>query len=90
MSRVRAGLLEQGVLVSAKRIARLMCAHAIRGVSRRRAFTVTTRREVRQRPAPDLVGRAFVADAPNRLWVADMTCVLTWPGFIYLAVVLDV
>jgi putative transposase len=45
---------------------------------------------VRQRPAPDLVNRNFVADAPNRLWVTDMTYVLTWAGFIFLAVVLDV
>ena len=44
----------------------------------------------RQRPAPDLVNREFAADGPNQLWVADMTYVPTWAGFIYLAVVLDV
>ena len=44
----------------------------------------------RQRPAPDLVKREFAADGPNQLWVADMTYVPTWAGFIYLAVVLDV
>ncbi|NRO99764.1 DDE-type integrase/transposase/recombinase, partial [Paraburkholderia sp. NMBU_R16] len=40
--------------------------------------------------APDLVQRHFVADAPNRLWVADATYVPTAEGFLYLAVVLDV
>jgi putative transposase len=40
------------------------------------------------RPAPDLVERNFVAAAPNRLWVADITYIPTWAGF-YLAVVLD-
>jgi putative transposase len=41
------------------------------------------------RPAPDLVERNFVATAPNRLWVADITYIPTWAGFLYLAVVLD-
>ena len=90
MPRVRAELLDQGVKVSAKRVARLMRGHAIRGVSRRRGFVVTTQRDRRQRPAPDLVKREFKADAANQLWVADMTYVPTWAGFIYLAVVLDV
>jgi putative transposase len=51
---------------------------------------VTTRRDERQRPAPDLVKREFIAAGPNELWVADMTYVPTWAGFIFLAVVLDV
>jgi len=88
--RVRAELIDQGVCVSGKRVARLMRCNAIRGVSRRRAFIVTTRRDERQRPAPDLVKREFIADGPNQLWVADMTYVPTWAGFIFLAVVLDV
>ena len=90
MPRVCAELIDQGLQVSRQRVARLMrCAH-IRGVSRRRGFVVTTQRDERQRPAPDLVKREFKADAPNQLWVADMTYVPTWAGFIYLAVVLDV
>ena len=88
--RVRAELAEHGVAVGGKRIARLMRAHGLHGVSRRRGFTVTTQRDARQRPAPDLVNRRFVADGPNQLWVADMTYVPTWAGFIYLAIVLDV
>jgi putative transposase len=51
---------------------------------------VTTRRDRSSRPAPDLVDRQFVADGPNALWVADITYVPTWIGFLYLAVVLDV
>ena len=42
------------------------------------------------RPAPDRVERHFEADAPNRLWVADITYVPTLVGFLYLAIVLDV
>ena len=90
MPRVRAELLDQGMRISGKRVARLMRINAIRGVSRRRSFIVTTRRDQRQRPAPDLVKREFTADGPNQLWVADMTYVPTWAGFIFLAVVLDV
>ena len=67
-----------------------MRANAIRGVSRRRGFVVTTQRDQRQRPALDLVKREFKADGRNQLWVADITCVPTWAGFIYLAIVLDV
>jgi putative transposase len=88
--RIRAELVEQGTPIARKRVARLMRQARLHGVSRRRGFVVTTRRDARQRPAPDLVRREFKADAPNKLWIADMTYVPTWAGFIYLAVVLDV
>jgi putative transposase len=87
--RVRKELCAQGRVVNAKRIAPLMRANAIRGVSRRRGFVVTTRRDKTQDKAPDLVQRRFEADGPDKLWVADMTYVPTWAGFIDLAVVLD-
>jgi transposase InsO family protein len=59
------------------------------GVSRRGGFTVTTERDRKQRPAPDLVNRQFRADACDQLWVADVTYIPTWTGFLYLAVVID-
>ncbi len=90
MPRIRAELLDVGVVASRKRIARLMRQAQIRGVSRRRSFCVTTQRDVRQRPAPDLVNRAFVATDINPLWVADMTYLPTWTGFLYLAMVIAV
>jgi putative transposase len=90
MPRVRAELIDQGMKVSRQRVARLMRLAHIRGVSRRRAWVVTTRRDKDKQPAPDLVKREFKAIGPNQLWVADMTYVPTWAGFIYLAVVLDV
>ena len=58
------------------------------GVSRRKS-THTTRRNAAARPAPDLVERRFEAHAPDRLWVADLTCVPTRTGFLFLAVVVD-
>jgi putative transposase len=90
MPRVRAELIEQEVRISRKRVARLMRHAGLRGVSRRRGFVVTTHRDESQRAAPDLVKREFVASGPNQLWVADMTYVPTWAGFIFLAIVLDV
>jgi len=89
MPRVHFELTEQGVHVGRKRVARLMRLAGLCGVSRRRWIS-TTRRKPDARPAPDLVQRHFVADAPNRLWVADATYVPTAEGFLYLAVVLDV
>ena len=90
MPRIRAELAGAGVHASRKRIAALMRAMHIQGVSRRRAWCVTSERNKRQRPAPDLVKREFVAKGMNQLWVADMTYVPTWEGFLYLAVVTDV
>jgi putative transposase len=90
MPRIRKELSEQGIAAGRKRIARLMRQHGIAGVSRRRAWCVTTERNKKQRPAPDLVNRQFVAQDLNQLWVADMTYIPTWEGFLYLAVVLDV
>ncbi len=65
-----------------------MAQAAVRGVSRRR-FVTTTQRDLGARPVPDLVQRDFTAAAPNQLWVADITYVPTWAGFLFLAVVLD-
>ena len=90
MPRIRAELADRGIVASRKRIARLMRAAKVAGVSRRRAWCVTTQRNKRQRPAPDLVNRQFVAQDINQLWVADMTYIPTWQGFVYLAVVTDV
>jgi len=87
---IHAELRDEGTRVGRKRVARLMRLAGLRGVSRRRSFVVTTQRDSQQRPAPDLVKRQFVADAANQLWVADMTYVPTWAGFIFLAIVLDV
>lgn len=87
--RIHAELQEEGTRVGRKRVARLMKASGLAGVSRRK-HAVTTRRDSSARPAPDLVDRQFVADKANALWVADITYVPTWEGFLYLAVVLDV
>ena len=86
--RIHASLRSEGTHVSGKRIARLMRLAALEGVSRRKQpHRARTRKETR--PAPDLVHRQFCAAGPNKLWVADITYVPTWAGFLYLAVVVD-
>ena len=87
--RVHAELEAQGEEASLNRVARVMQGAGIRGVSRRKS-TWTTRRDEEARPAPDLVDRDFTATGPDELWVADITYIPTWAGFVYLAVVLDV
>jgi putative transposase len=86
--RIHAELAATGTRVGRKHIARLMRVAGLQGLSRGKGCT-TTRREREARPAPDLVARDFTADVPNRLWVADITYLPTWVGFLYLAVVLD-
>ena len=86
--RIRAELAARGRYVGRTRVARLMRRAGLRGVSRRKWVTTTVRNRA-HRPAPDLVQRAFTATKPNQLWVADITYIPTWSGFLYLAVVLD-
>lgn len=88
--RVQAELQDMGLQVNLKRIERLMRLAHLRGVSRRRGYMVTTQRDRQAKAAPDLVKRQFTATDINQLWVADMTYVPTWAGFLYLAVVVDV
>jgi putative transposase len=80
---------DHGIHVGRKRVARLMRAAGLRGASLRK-FVVTTLSDTRNPQPTDLVERRFYAERPNRLWVADLTYVPTWSGFLYLAVVLDV
>ena len=89
MPRVHAELRDTGTRCSRKRVARLMRAAGLEGVHRRRSVH-TTVRDDDAAPVPDLVERDFRADRPDALWVADITYVPTWQGFLYVAVVLDV
>lgn len=87
--RIQADLRDENVRVSDKRVARLMRERGLQGASRRKGYK-TTVRDRDARPAPDLVDRKFVATAPDQIWVADITYIPTYAGFLFLAVVLDV
>ena len=80
----------EDVRVARCTVARLMAKMGLRGAVRGRAFKVTTvANDALTRPA-DRVGRRFEAEHPNQLWVADITYVATWIGFVYVAFVIDV
>jgi transposase InsO family protein len=70
-------------------IERLMRQMGLQGVIRGRLFKTTIPDGEALRP-PDLVDRDFSATRPNELWVADLTYVATWRGFVYVAFVIDV
>jgi putative transposase len=86
--RVHAELQAQGVRTARKRVARLMRQAQLRARGRRGSVRTTDSRHS-QPIAPNLLSRTFVADAPNRVWVADITYLPTREGWLYLAVVLD-
>jgi len=86
--RIHAELIDEGVRVGRKRVARLMGAAGSRGVSRRKRPRTTIRQSGKQ-PAAELMQRNCTEAGPNRLWVADITYIATWAGFLYLAVVVD-
>jgi putative transposase len=77
------------IFVGCKRVARLMRLAKLRGLQPPR-YVVTTVSDPAADRALDKVQRQFTADGPDRLWVADITYIPTWSGFLYLAVVLDV
>jgi putative transposase len=83
-------LRREGRRVARCTVARVMRAMGLRGVSRGRAWVITTQADVAADRPADLVDRQFVATRPNQLWVADFTYVATWRGFVYVAFVIDV
>jgi transposase InsO family protein len=80
----------EGYAVARCTVARLMRRLGLAGVVRGRCFKVTTTPDLAAARPPDLVSRQFTADRPNQLWVADLTYVATWRGFVYVAFVIDV
>jgi len=82
-------LKREGISVARCTVERLMRQEGLRGVVRGKRVFTTQSDENAPRP-DDLVERDFSAAAPNRLWVADLTYVRTWSGFVYVSFVFDV
>jgi putative transposase len=83
-------LQRQGEQVGRDRVARLMRREGIRGAKRRGKPWRTTVADPNAEKRPDLVERDFTADAPDRLWVGDLTYLRTWEGRLYFAFLIDV
>jgi transposase InsO family protein len=87
--RIRKELADGGVVVSKRRVAELMAAGNIQGLTGREHSTSTTRRDRLAAPFPDLVNRLFLPDAPNITWYGDITYIWVGGRFWYLATVID-
>ncbi len=86
--RIWRALRNQGVHVGKQRVQRLMPLHGLRGKGKKR-FKVTTDSNHDLPIAPNLLNRRFTADAPNKVWVGDLTYLATNEGGLFLAVVID-
>jgi transposase InsO family protein len=86
--RIHDKLKKQGVQVSGKRLARVMCEQGVRGKMKKR-FVVTTDSDHCLEVAPNVLNREFTASGPNQRWVGDITYLWTPVGWVYLAVVID-
>lgn len=88
--RVWLELRRQGIRVGRKRVERIMREHGLAGAFLRRGWKGgSTKQNPRHTAAPDLVDRQFDAEEPNRLWVADLTRIMTGEGVLWLASVRD-
>lgn len=87
--KIHAALVREGVEVARRTVERLMRAAGLRGVIRARSPRTTRPAPETDRPA-DLVERQFTTTAPNQLWVADITYIRTFSGWVYAAFVIDV
>jgi putative transposase len=81
-------LHREGIAVARCTVERLMRGLGLEGVRRGKPHRTTTPDAAAARPA-DLVDRDFSAQRPDQLWVADLTYVATWAGFVYVAFVID-
>jgi len=86
--RLHAQLHREGFNPGRKRVVRLMKAEGIEGLTPKR-WRSTTDSNHDLAVAPNLLERDFTADAPDRVWVTDMTYIRTWEGWLYLAAILD-
>ncbi len=82
-------LKRDGHQVARCTVERLMRQMGLQGARRGRRFKITTISDKAAQRPPDLVARNFTAQHPNQLWVADLTYVASWTGFVYVAFVID-
>jgi len=81
-------LLDRGFFCSIARVARIMKANNIKSKIKRK-FKVTTDSDHNKESSPNLLQQNFTVDAPNKVWVSDLTYVWTYEGWLYLTTVID-
>jgi putative transposase len=88
--KIWAQLNREGIRVARCTVERLMRDLEIQGAVRGKPKRTTIPADDPAARPADLVDRQFTATAPNRLWVADLTYVRTWSGFVYVSFIIDV
>ena len=86
--RLHVELRDRGRSIARKRVARLMREAGLYAKQKRRQ-ALTTRRDPSHPVVPNLLNREFMASAPNKKWVTDITYIPTMQGWLYLSVILD-
>jgi putative transposase len=87
--RIQAALGRRGIKAGKNRIARLMHDNGIVSQARKRKRPVTTQRAPGKLAAPNILAQDFTTNRPNEVWLADITYVDTWEGWLYLALIMD-
>lgn len=87
--RVWDALVREGRRINRKTVAKAMRKAGIRAKTARKFRVATTDSRHAHPTAPNLVGRDFSSEGPNRLWLTDITYVATGEGFLYVAGVMD-
>lgn len=87
--RVHAALRAGGRRVGRGRVERLMRRHGVRGLIARPRRVRTTDSRHPVPVAPNLLGRQFATSQPNQVWLADLTCIATGEGWLYVAAIMD-
>lgn len=86
--KITAKLREEGIVVSTKTVAKLMNIMGLRSRTVKK-YKATTNSDHRHQVYDNVLNREFKAEAPNRVWVSDITYVPTKQGWVYLASVMD-
>jgi transposase InsO family protein len=86
--RVWKELLARGIRVGKERVRKLMALHGIKAKVKKK-YKATTDSNHKLPVAPNLLGRQFTVDVPNRVWTSDITYIDTGEGWLYLAAVID-
>lgn len=86
--RIHAELIANGNSCSRKRVCRLMSITGIQAKMKKR-FKVTTKSDTKAKAAPNLLQQDFTATLPNQRWAADITCVATAEGWLYISAIVD-
>jgi len=87
-SRIYYELLKEDIICSRQRVGRLMKVNGLKSIRLKR-FKITTNPRKNKKASPNLLNQNFEVDAPNKVWVSDITYIQTKEGWLYLTTIID-